>query len=75
LDGAPQPLPNELQRSYRDRALELLSQTLDLVPNSERAGFWRKYVGRDQALDSLRRRLEFRQLESKYARPAREVVL
>jgi tetratricopeptide (TPR) repeat protein len=46
------------------RALELIRQALALLPADQRPGFWSNYARTDAALQALRRRPQFLQLEA-----------
>jgi tetratricopeptide (TPR) repeat protein len=48
------PRAAELRSHYQDRALDLLSAALDLVPRGERRGYWQQYVEKDRAFDPVR---------------------
>jgi len=52
------------QCGEHDRALELVRQSLDLVPEEERAAFWSAYVKKDVAMQAVRRLAAYRQLEA-----------
>jgi tetratricopeptide (TPR) repeat protein len=56
---------------YQDRALTLLRRALDPELTEDPRRFWRTYVQRDPALQALRRSLEFRRLEERYAQRSR----
>jgi serine/threonine protein kinase/tetratricopeptide (TPR) repeat protein len=54
--------------AYSSRALELLSQALNLVPAEERPSFWSKHIKSDPAFLSLRRDPQFIDLERDLSR-------
>jgi tetratricopeptide (TPR) repeat protein len=50
------------------RAVELLRQSLGLMPAAQRAKFWNSYVRKDAALEKVRRLRSFGQLEAEVTR-------
>jgi tetratricopeptide (TPR) repeat protein len=54
---------------HRDRALEVLQQTLDRLPDAERPSFWRNRVRTDPDLGPIRHCPGFTALEAKYSEP------
>jgi tetratricopeptide (TPR) repeat protein/tRNA A-37 threonylcarbamoyl transferase component Bud32 len=59
-----------LAARYRDRAIELLGQALDMLPAAQRGLFWRQAVQPDVALNPVRYAPGFILLQEKYAPPA-----
>jgi serine/threonine protein kinase/Tfp pilus assembly protein PilF len=57
----------EKRGRYQDQALTLLGQTLNLLPESERAAFWKDTVQRDSALAAIRHSSGFVRLRQQYA--------
>jgi tetratricopeptide (TPR) repeat protein len=53
---------------YPRRALELVQQSLSLLPAEERRAFWSTHIQKDQALMALRRHPLFIELETELAR-------
>jgi hypothetical protein len=60
------PERGKLAAAYRARGMRLVTATLDLVPQPERARLWRTQVLPDSALDSLRQLPEFKKLAEQY---------
>ncbi len=56
-----------LAARYRDRAVELLGQALDLVPEALRGAFWSQAVQPDPAMNPVRYAPGFVRLQAKYA--------
>src|SRR5262249_16865439 len=54
---------------YRRRALEAVSQTLEMLRPEERVAFWRDKVLPDAALAPIRTDARFKRLHEEYARP------
>jgi serine/threonine protein kinase/tetratricopeptide (TPR) repeat protein len=52
---------------YQARAIELVRQALELLPEGQRSIFWQDTVGRDACLSSIHRMPAFSRLEEKYA--------
>jgi tetratricopeptide (TPR) repeat protein len=57
-----------LRAQSEGRALQLLREAVELLPESRRAAFWRSSVQADPALIPIRRTTEFRGLEAQYSR-------
>jgi tetratricopeptide (TPR) repeat protein/tRNA A-37 threonylcarbamoyl transferase component Bud32 len=53
---------------YRVEAIELINRALSLVPESERAAFWRDVIQPDTAIEPLRKSKHFLQLVSQFER-------
>ncbi|MCI0455794.1 MAG: tetratricopeptide repeat protein, partial [Gemmataceae bacterium] len=70
-EGQQDVQARELRGRYENEALELLRRCLLATAAAERATFWRERIKPDNALDPLRRRREFQQLEEIYARQAK----
>jgi tetratricopeptide (TPR) repeat protein len=51
---------------YQNRALELVRQALELLPESQRRAFWHDTVAKDVCLLSIHRMPAFTRLEEKY---------
>jgi hypothetical protein len=67
LEAAPRrPADDPPAARYRLRALGLLRQALELVPEKERATFWRERVLGDPVLKPLQRTSAWFQLDSTY---------
>jgi eukaryotic-like serine/threonine-protein kinase len=64
------PLPLAQQTAYQQRALQLLREAIKLLPERERATFWRRTVRQDSALTLLRRNSAFQQLDRAYGQAA-----
>jgi tetratricopeptide (TPR) repeat protein len=52
---------------YRTRAVQTLREALRLVPDDQRAAFWRERMSPDTALDPIRDSAEFRRLADEHA--------
>jgi serine/threonine protein kinase/tetratricopeptide (TPR) repeat protein len=52
---------------YQNRALELVSRALELLPESQRGAFWQETIRKDAYLSSIHRTQAFSRLEEKYA--------
>ncbi len=67
---------SEVASRRRQKAMDAIDKTLSLVPESERAAFWRDKIRCDRALNSVRSLAAFKQLEQRYlgdaARPTTE---
>jgi tetratricopeptide (TPR) repeat protein len=60
----------DLRDRYRQRALGLVRQAVNLLPPGQRASFWRSTVQEDAALGALHSSSEFGLLTAAYARTA-----
>jgi serine/threonine protein kinase/predicted Zn-dependent protease len=69
-DGA-EPERQKLAAQYRAEAIKAVRRTLDLVPESARAAFWREKIAVDKAVDSLQTTPEFQAWRKQYAAPPR----
>jgi tetratricopeptide (TPR) repeat protein len=63
--------PSKLARDYQDHAVQLLRQSLDLLPLKKRAQFWRNRVLSDSDLLPIHKSTEFLQLAAKYSQQGR----
>ena len=52
---------------HQNRAVELVRQTLELLPESQRSTFWQETIRKDACLSSIHRMQAFSRLEEKYA--------
>ncbi len=52
----------------QQRALDLIQQAIQLLPADQRRSFWARFIRKDAAMASLRRRPMFLQMETKLAR-------
>ena len=59
----------ELAGHYRNRAMELLQQSLDPRAEKDRPSFWRETVQKDSALDSIRKEPRYIRLDEQYRKP------
>jgi tetratricopeptide (TPR) repeat protein len=57
----------DLAAHYRTRAVQALRDALHMVPDDQRAAFWRDRMSPDTALDPIRDSAEFRRLADQYA--------
>ena len=58
-----------LAADCRDRALQVVRKTLEMLPENERVAFWREKILPDVALTPIHEMMEFKQLKEKYAHP------
>jgi tetratricopeptide (TPR) repeat protein len=56
----------ETRISYQDQAVNLLRNSVELLPARDRSGFWHEQVQKDPALAPLRRTKEYKDLASMY---------
>jgi hypothetical protein len=52
---------------YQSRAVELVRQALELLPEGQRSAFWQDTIQKDACLSSIHRMQAFSRLEEKYA--------
>jgi hypothetical protein len=55
------------KQDYQTRAVELVRQALQLLPEGQRSAFWQDTVGKDACLSSIHGMPAFFRLEEKYA--------
>jgi len=51
---------------YQDRAIELLTRAIGLIPSDERESFWREVIRSDDALNAIRRRPQYSALSAQF---------
>jgi hypothetical protein len=56
-----------LAKDYRDRALEAVHQTLQMLPPPQRPTFWRNHIVPDAALEPIRNEARFQRLAEEFA--------
>jgi eukaryotic-like serine/threonine-protein kinase len=56
-----------LAANYRERALQAVRKTLEMVPAEERPAFWRDRILPDTALDAIRHSPGFKELVERYS--------
>ena len=57
-----------LRRQRQNRALQLLREALEALPEGRRDAFWERNVARDAALNGVRALPEFLRLSEEYAK-------